>query len=183
MHSSAAHPRLWDYCTTLVSELRCRTSLGLYDLKSRTPIESVTGTTPDISEYVAFRFFQTVWHLNPHDFPAPQRTIGRWLGVAHNVRQALCYWLITNTGHVLARSTVQAMSADELTNPIYKSQFAQFDTEMNAKLDRGQPHNTFIADVPSTRLFNDHKEDYEPIEIDGLKPEIESFDADAYDRL
>jgi hypothetical protein len=124
-----------------------------------------------------------VWHLNPNDFPEPHRVQGRWLGVAHNVGQALCYWILTNTGQVLARSTVQPVTDDEIAHPVSKKQLDEFDVELNERLNRGHPHNTFIKDAPKSRLFNDHEEDYEPVDIEGLKPEIESFDPDAYDRL
>ena len=43
---------------------------------------------------------------NPH--------IGRWLGVSHHVGSALCYWILTDHGRVVARTTVQHVSSDEM---------------------------------------------------------------------
>jgi hypothetical protein len=30
--------------------------------------------------------------------------LGRWLGVAHNIRQAMTYWILNPNGYVIARS-------------------------------------------------------------------------------
>ena len=39
--------------------------------------------------------------------------LGRWLGVSHMVVSALCYWIITEKGKVLSRTTVQHLAAEE----------------------------------------------------------------------
>ena len=58
-----------------------------------TPYESVTGDTPDISEYVDFGFWDLVWFWDkPRDDRNPK--LARWLGVAHRVGSALCYYVI-----------------------------------------------------------------------------------------
>ena len=50
--------------------------------------------------------------------------IGRWLGVSnrvgaalyywHRVGAALCYWILTKTGKVIARTTVQHMTQEDV---------------------------------------------------------------------
>ena len=41
--------------------------------------------------------------------------IGRWLGVSHRVGSALCYWVLTESGKVIARTTVQHMTTTDLS--------------------------------------------------------------------
>jgi hypothetical protein len=40
------------------------------------------------------------------DMTDEQARIGRWLGIAHRVGSDMTYWLLTETGTVIARSTV-----------------------------------------------------------------------------
>jgi hypothetical protein len=106
--------RLWDLCASYVAELRSLTAQPLYSLHGRTPFGLVTGNTPDISECIAFHWFQPVWYFDHTSFPEPTRHIARWIGVAHNVGQAMCYWILPESGIPIARSTVQPMDDIEL---------------------------------------------------------------------
>ena len=85
-----------------------------YKLQGRTPYEMVVGWNPDISEYLDFQWYKTIWYLD-HDanFPEDKRKLGKWLGVAHNVGQALCYYTLPQSGKPIVRSTVQALTQDE----------------------------------------------------------------------
>ena len=62
MHRKRVPKRLWDYGLKWVSEARVRTSSDATDLKGRTPLERVTGDTVDISEYLAFGFYDWCWY-------------------------------------------------------------------------------------------------------------------------
>ena len=59
--------RLWDY------GLRHAAKLGLLiprqKLEFRTPLEQVSGRTPDISEYLDFDFYDLVWYF-PEKHPS-----------------------------------------------------------------------------------------------------------------
>ena len=73
------------------------------------------GTPPiDITEWLEYDFYQPVWFYSPAAFPVEKQLLGRWLGVAHRVGQALCYWVLPVSGVPIARSTVQPMSKDNL---------------------------------------------------------------------
>jgi len=61
--------RLWDFCSRYVAEIRSLTAQPLYSLHGRTPYELVTGNTPDISEYLAFRWYQPVYYFDTAAFP------------------------------------------------------------------------------------------------------------------
>ena len=58
METEGVHPRLWPYCLAYETDIFNR----IWRPKNnRTGWESVTGTTPDISEYLDFKFYGWVW--------------------------------------------------------------------------------------------------------------------------
>ena len=92
-----AHVRLWDYCTTYICELRCLTVHDHFSLHDRTPYEIVTGHTPDISEYLDYKWYDVIWYYDQLEpFPNERRKLARWLGVSHHVGQGLCYAILPN---------------------------------------------------------------------------------------
>ncbi|EEC42679.1 predicted protein [Phaeodactylum tricornutum CCAP 1055/1] len=132
--------RFWDYVAEYVSEIRSRTAHPLYNLKGRTPIEHVTGETPDIMEWLEYRMYQPVWYLDPGDFPEEKKLLGRWLGPAHRVGQAFCCWIVPKSGRVIARSTVQPVSEDERGLDSFKTRLKDFDKSVQDFLNRGDTH-------------------------------------------
>jgi hypothetical protein len=83
--------KLWDFCATYVSHLRNHTVRPLIDLNGRTPYEKITGNTPDISELLEFEWYQPIWYYEPSEFPHQNKLLGRWIGIAHRIGQALCF--------------------------------------------------------------------------------------------
>ena len=51
------------------------------DLNGCTPIEQLTGDTPNISELLDFAFYDRVWHKENAGLGIPE--LGRFLGIAH----------------------------------------------------------------------------------------------------
>ena len=76
--------------------------------------------TPDISEFVSFKWFQWHWYS---DEGSSTKTFCHWIGPAHQVGKSFCYYLILENGEYIARSLV-------ITIP--KSNFASI--EMKDKL-------------------------------------------------
>ena len=75
--------KFWDYGMRWVCEVMQRTSTQAGGLDGCTPIESLTGETTDISEYLNFGFYDSVWyHENAY---LGERLPGCWLGVSHRV--------------------------------------------------------------------------------------------------
>jgi hypothetical protein len=67
----------------------------------RPPIETVTGETPDISEYMDFDFYQFVKYRDAKmDCDDPVQ-FGRWLGIAHEVGSPMTYWILKTNGQVI----------------------------------------------------------------------------------
>jgi hypothetical protein len=107
MTCTKAPKSLWDYCATYVAEIISITADDLYASHGRTPYEVVTGNMPDISEWAEFGWYEPVYQYKDVPFPQTKRKIARWLGVTHRVGQALYYWIVTETGQVLARTSIQ----------------------------------------------------------------------------
>ena len=88
-------------------------------------MEQITGETPDISEYLDFGFYDWIWYKD--NAGLGENKIGRWLGVAHQVGNLMSYWILTNTGHVISRTTVQRITNLELSTDEVKDKCKEYD--------------------------------------------------------
>ena len=123
--------RLWDYGLVWEAEILSRTASGP---DGRTGVGRITGDSVDISEWMDFSFYDLVWFW---DHPSAENNprLGRFLGVAHRIGSALCYWILKSNGQVLARTTVQHVTDDDLRTDATKEKILQFDREVNERLD------------------------------------------------
>lgn len=171
MSKTRAPKRLWDYCTMHHSEIRNFTAHPLFMLQGRTPYELVTGNTPDISEYTDFCWYETVWyHDQEAAFPEDRRKLAKWLGVAHRVGQALCYYLLPASGRPIVRSTVQAISEDELHSENICQQIKELDQQIESSIIESK-HEPPLIESQNQAL----QDVYEPYEPDAEKPEVANF--------
>ena len=81
---------------------------ALKSLDWKTPTEVAFGTTPDISPFLQFDWYdRVVYHTPNASFPHSQEASGRFVGVCPNIGDALTYYILTNqTQQVSSRSTV-----------------------------------------------------------------------------
>jgi hypothetical protein len=103
----------------------------------QTGYELVTGRTPDISEYCDFDFYDLVWYwpntsTEQNDI---NRSLARWVGVAHRVGSSMCYWLIPISGILIANTSVQHVIQDDYNNPNIKRQIDSFNAGLTERLD------------------------------------------------
>jgi len=92
------------------------------------------GHTPDISSRTTFNFYEPVWYLEQtEEFPKPRRKLGRWLGEAYNIGQALCYWVLPISGVPLARSTVQSIPHEYFSTDEVQKELKQLDQALISK--------------------------------------------------
>jgi hypothetical protein len=136
MHRTNSPLCLWDFCAQYIIELCNRIARPLPQLHGRTPYEVITGNTPDISEFPEFTWYQPVWYLESTTFPAQTKHLARWLGVAHKVGQAMCYWLLPISAIPIARTTIQEVSQHELQSEDFQRQLTQFDNAVHEKLQQ-----------------------------------------------
>ena len=97
--------RLWDYGFVWVCETKNICANLLKYAEGRTPLEIVTGKTPDISEYLDFEFYN--WILHQSNAGLGEVEVGRWLGVSHRVGQLMSYWVLPESGIPISVTTVQ----------------------------------------------------------------------------
>jgi len=186
MHSTRTPLRLWDMCTTYVAELRCLTAQPLYSLHGRTPFEVLTGNTPDITEYISYQWYQPVWYHDHTSFPNTIKHIGRWIGVAHNVGQALCFWVLPESDRPIARSTVQPLTNNNLRDPNVLSQLHSYDLSVRKKLGddlaTDEALSFEIGSEELQRTLQDADDDghFIPVEPEASKPDADDFDEETY---
>ncbi len=96
------------------------------------------------------------------------------MGVAHRVGQALCYYLLPESGRVIVRSTVQPLSLDDEQMPSVQQAIKQLNQHIETK----------IMDVKQPSLLQEPLMDvYDPYEPEAVKPEVDNFTPDAYDAM
>ena len=113
MHKKNAPPRLWDYGISWVCETYNITANNSRYSNGRTPMEIITGDTPEISEYLDFGFYDWVIFRQNSGLGAPE--LGRWLGVSHRVGRAMSYWILPPSGIPVSCVTVQRVTNMEKT--------------------------------------------------------------------
>jgi hypothetical protein len=122
--------RLWDYAMVHITKLMNFTARGK---NGRTGREEITGETPDISEYTDFDFYDWVWYWDTPDRDNSPK-VGRWLGPSHRIGAAMCYYVLTNNGEVVSRSSVQHMTIIERMKDEIKSKMEAYDNEVGGRL-------------------------------------------------
>ena len=120
--------RLWDYGFTWVCETEnvCA-SLSKYG-QGRTPLEIITGETPDISEYLDFEFYD--WALFRSNAGLGEVELARWLGVSHRVGRMMSYWVLPESGIPVSATTVQRLTNDERNTEEMKRRMDQYEEKL-----------------------------------------------------
>jgi len=70
-----------------------------------------------------------VWYYEPNEYPYQNRKLARWIGVAHRVGQAMCFWLLPQSGIPIARTTINA----EPQEKVYTTACPEFGVELEGK--------------------------------------------------
>ena len=124
--------RLWDYGIVWICETGNLTVSSSKYANGRTPLEIITGETPDISEYLDFAFYD--WAKYRTNAGLGETSLGRWLGVSHKVGQLMSYWILTLSGHVISCTTVQRLTNAEKETREWKQRMNDFDEKINVRL-------------------------------------------------
>jgi len=175
---------LWDYCCQYTVGLRNRLARPLPQLHSRTPHDMITSNTPDILEYLEFMWFEPIWYYEPRVFPEENKPLTYWLGIAHRVGQAMCYWILPSTGVPIARTTLQRIPKEERqTNHIIsKLEELRRSVDENIHIDGpNQGHlQLYREDVKDviTDLAGD-----EPLEPQAIMQDQDVIETDVYNEL
>ena len=102
---------LWDREITSTIEVHpsVRSVTAVGSLHWRTPIEKLTGSTPDISSLLCFKFWEPVYYrIDDSDFPSDStERLDHLVGISEHVGHALTFKVLTNdTKKVIHRSRI-----------------------------------------------------------------------------
>ena len=123
--------RLWCFCYEFSADLLSLCATNRYDLHSRSSYEHVVGYTPDITEYVSFAWYQWVYYW---DQDSKEKRLGRWLGPAHRIGQALCYYVILDNAEFIARPSVIPIPEPDLLSDEMKALTTAFTRSLEDKI-------------------------------------------------
>ena len=177
--------RLFDYCWELVANYRSLTATDHIQLDGVTPFEKVHGYSPNIGEYLRYRWYQWVWY---HEPTKNDQMLGRWLGPAHNIGQGFAYYILSEEGKVKTRSTVNSLSSKDDESIEVKERKTLFTKAVEEQIGNFckatiDNMNEPIGEDPYNNLFGEDElddEDIEPQEYDEngdivVKPNVEEF--------
>lgn len=121
-------------------------------MEGRTPYEAIYGHTPDISSLCDFDFYEPVWFYDPHSF------------------------VLTNTGKVVARSTVQPIGEAEAKTEQVTREIKLLDGAIATKLhvDSDDFNELEVPDY----LQQDDDDDVHTPRFDHMEPEAAMPEAD-----
>ena len=89
MFKSDCPLRLWCYGIPYLAKVMQQTASHSGNLDGRTPIEKITGETPEISEYIYFGFYD--WVVYNNEAGLGEVSLGIFLDVTHGVRLLILY--------------------------------------------------------------------------------------------
>ena len=125
--------RLWDFVLAWVCKTGNVTVSSSHYAEGRTPLEILTGETPDITEYLDFSPYDCVIFKQNAGLGEPQ--IGRWLGVSHRVGPLMSYWVLPESGITISCTTVQPLSHLDKQKDENISHMSVFDGKIKRKFD------------------------------------------------
>ena len=173
-------PRLWDYGIVWTCETANLTVSSSRYADGRTPLEIITGETPDISEYLDFGFYD--WARYTTNAGLGETSLGRWLGVSHKVGQLMSYWILLVSGHVTSCTTVQRLTNAEMETREWQQRMNEYDDKLNERLNDKQFQITYSDDVPAwNRLSLDDIDDEFITEFNKVINDESIKDADDYE--
>ena len=101
-----------NYCWLLALAYVCflQNHTAYESLNGRTPIEWLLGFTPDITVLLQFIFYEPVYYAKyDESFPGDTtELLGRFVRIAENIGNAMCFLILTEDLKVIARSVVRS---------------------------------------------------------------------------
>jgi len=181
--------RLWSYCAKWSTDVRNKTASSLFSMDGRTPYEAMYGHTPDISSLCYYDFYEPVWYFEPQEFPEDRRKMARWLGEAHGIGQAMCHWIIPDSGIPIARSTVQPILRADKESETVKAELAALDAAIASKfINQSSDEDINSIIIPDYLQYNDANDEefetphFEPVDKEAEMPEADEFSHEEYDK-
>ncbi len=174
MEKEGVHPRLWQHCLAYETDIFNRI---WRPQQNRTGCESVNGNTPDISEFLDFKFYGWVWWW---DLESKRPKLGRWLGCNRNVGQALASYVLKANGQIITSTTVQNVTVEDALLPPTQRLMKIHDANVGGYLDRGTSTASIDDEVDAARVLDAPDEEFS---FDIGQPEEDTHDVETYDEM
>ena len=127
---------LWNYGLPHIAKLIQLTASNAANLKGRTPLEVVTGETPDISQYLDFSWYSWVWFKENAGLSVPK--IGRFLGVAESASNIMSFYILPESGVPVVAGTVQRITYLEQQTDAVKERMKAYSNCISLKFKEGR---------------------------------------------
>ena len=78
------------------------------------------------------------------------RKPAKWLGISHHVSSDMCYWLITDSGKLILKNSVEHVIRDDYLNREVKKQIDKFNENLDKRLDKKNfifEENSYFVDL------------------------------------
>jgi len=98
--------------------------------------------------------------------------------VAHHIGSNMCYWVLTKMGTVLARTTVQRVTNDDINTASVKDKMTSFTEDIKTRLD---DHNHILSTPPDGLILDDKDDDTNDEPEEETKLEQDNYTKEAYD--
>jgi hypothetical protein len=176
MNNKRVPKRVWDYLVLWVCETASLTVSSSKYANGRTPIEVITGETPDISEYLDFGFYDWVIYRSNAGLGEP--SVGRWLGVSHKVGQMMSYWVLPMSAIPISCVNVQRMTEEEQRKDEYKEAISEYNEGLKRRLE-AKDIDANVTDVPDWNRLSmdesdpDFNEEFNKVISDDAIPEAD----------
>ena len=190
LRQTGAPKRLWAYCSDWVARVKQRTATELCD--GDTPLQVLTGETVDISEEVQFDWYERVYFIDPSSFPETKHEMGRVLGVASRVGQAMTFNILKSNAQVVSRSSVFPIDKLEAQTDAFKERAKAFDEAIQKKIGDAVKETEVdpmlrmdIVDDDFQEILDDPYDTskYDPEEPDAERPDVDDYTPEEFDGL
>ncbi len=150
------------------------------------------GDTPDISEYAQFDWYHYVEYYSPSEAGQKEEKskLGQFLGVAKNVGASMTYWILTECGQVITRSTVSALSDEDQRNHEWQIRMTDFDSIIEDRIGDHKNPKEVDKEIGEGMLlmapddfFDEINEDFEweQDEPEATMPDMDNYTHDSMD--
>ena len=168
---------LWGFGLVYKAKIMSRMACGS---DNHTGYEEVKGQMPNISEWLDFEFYDLVWWLDhpmKHDVTDYVHRLAWWLGISHCIGSDLCYWLITDTGKIISKSSVEHVMCNNYLNEDKKQQINNFKQKLSDLLhdnnfqldDDGEFDSMYLDNIEDDPVFNPG------VTYPGIEPPVKDY--------
>jgi hypothetical protein len=105
------------------------------------------------------------------------RRLARWLGISHRVGSDMCYWLITESGQIISKSSVEHVTQDDYLQEDTKKHIEEFNRKLEERLDDANFTLEGDEDVDLAYLEDIEADENPGVNVEGgVMPSAEEYD-------